>query len=87
MNIGGAEQGYSCQHWVRRICGVGNSQLAVWKTCKNGQRFTQEPAVAAAETIVGVYKLQESVAPICSLNPIRSGIITDACGEREYLVM
>lgn len=27
----------------------GNSQLAVWKTCKNGQRFTQEPAVAAAE--------------------------------------
>lgn len=83
MNIGGAEQGYSCQHWVRRICGGGNSQLAVWKTCKNGQRFTQEPAVAAAETVDGVYKLHESVARICPLQPIGRGIITDACGEPD----
>lgn len=65
----------------------GNSQLAVWKTCKNGQRFTQEPAVAAAETVVGVYKLQESVARVCSLKPIGRGIITDLRGGWEYLIM
>lgn len=61
----------------------GTHNLRCGRLARMAQRFTQEPAVAAAETVDGVYKLHESVARICPLQPIGRGIITDACGEPD----
>lgn len=60
MNIGVAEQGYTCQHWVGRICGVGElttcgvEDLQEWpkihsRACSRGRRDSSRRLQTAGE--------------------------------------
>lgn len=48
----------------------GTHNLRCGRLARMAKDSLKSLPVAAAETVVGVYKLQESVARICSLKPI-----------------